>query len=190
MKTMLTTTALIAMLATPVLAANHEVPPAGGTAPATGTMPADGTMPAETATGTADTAAPVAGAATDTAAANAGGGFMLSATDVSAETYIGKNLYVSEVDVDPAATYNEVDANWNDIGTINDMVIDSTSGQVRAVIVDIGGFLGLGAKSVAVPMDQLRMIRDGDSQGDYFIVFTSTKAQLESAPEFKWNDMG
>ncbi|TBN39041.1 PRC-barrel domain containing protein [Paracoccus subflavus] len=232
MNKMLTTTALIALLAAPGLAqaANHEAgtapadsttttpAPEGttaapadgmGTMPADGmgTMPADGTAPA--ADGTATTTMPADGttapatmdtvAPTDTATTAATGaatgtdmgfGYTATATDVSAETFIGKNLYVSETDVDTAATYNDVDAEWNDIGTINDLVIDSTTGQVRAVIVDIGGFLGLGARSVSVSMDQLRLIRDGDSQGDYFIVFTSTREQLENAPEFEWNDMG
>ena len=35
-------------------------------------------------------------------------------------------------------------------------------------------------------MDQLRVIRDGDSQGDYFIVFTADRAALENAPAFEW----
>lgn len=155
MTKMLTTTALIAMLAAPALA--------------------------QTATTTTEPAA--------TTAAAEGFGYTATPTDVSAEAFIGKNLYVAETEIDVNATYTEVDQSWNDIGEINDLVISET-GQVQAVIVDIGGFLGLGEKSVAVSMDQLHMVRDGDSENDYFIVFTANRAALESAPEFQWPARG
>lgn len=176
MTKMMTTTALIAMLAVPAFAQTATTE----TAPAT-------TPPA--ATDTMTTTAPMAAPATDAAMAPAGteGGFgyMATPTDMSAETFIGKNLYVAETDVDSTATYNEVDASWNDVGEINDLVLDA-SGQVKAVLIDVGGFLGMGEKSVAVSMDQLRMIRDGDSENEYFIVFTASRESLESAPAFEW----
>lgn len=165
MNKILTTTALMALLAAPALAQTA--------APAT-------TDPAATAT---------TATATDPAAATATGqtgfGYQAGPTDLSADTFMDKNLYVAETDVDTTATYNEVDADWNDIGEIEDLVINET-GQIKAVIVDIGGFLGLGQKSVSVSMDQLRLIRDGDLRGDYFIVFTANREALESAPEFTW----
>lgn len=217
MNKMLTTTALIAMLATPALAQTATDPattapaadatttmpatdgtaamPADGTAPAadatatTTTMPADATT---TAPATMDTVTPTDTATTTTmtTGTDMGFGYAAAPTDVSADTFIGKNLYVSEIDVDTTATYNDVDADWDNIGSISDLVINSETGEVQAVLVDIGGFLGLGARTVSVSMDQLRLIRDGDSQGDYFIVFTSTREQLENAPEFEWGNMG
>lgn len=182
MTKLLTSTALIAMLAGPVLAQTAAPTPVE---PATTTAP---TMPATD--GTAPVAAPVADAATTMpATTEAGFGYMADPTDMSAETFIGKNLYVAETDVDVNATYTEIDAGWNDIGAINDLVIGA-DGQVRAVLVDIGGFLGLGAKTVAVSMDQLSVIRDGDSQNEYFIVFTSNREALETAAEFEWPERG
>ena len=77
---------------------------------------------------------------------------------------------------------------WDDIGEISDLVL-SKDGKVEAVLVDIGGFLGMGEKSVAVAMDQLHIIRDGDSENDYFIVFNANRAALENAPAFEWADM-
>ena len=106
-------------------------------------------------------------------------------TDLSADDFIEKNLYVSETDPDTTATYNDVDADWDSIGEIDDLVISET-GEVKAVLVDIGGFLGLGEKTVSVSMDHLRVIRDGDSEDDYFIVFTADRAALENAPAFEW----
>ena len=40
------------------------------------------------------------------------------------------------------------------VGKIEDVLIDG-SGQVRAVVIGVGGFLGLGEKSVALPFDQI-----------------------------------
>jgi sporulation protein YlmC with PRC-barrel domain len=45
-------------------------------------------------------------------------------------------------------------ANNENIGEINDVLI-SRSGQVAAVIIGVGGFLGIGQKDVAVPMSML-----------------------------------
>lgn len=48
-------------------------------------------------------------------------------------------------------------------------------------IVDVGGFLGMGAKPVAVPLSDLDFMRDED--GEVHAVTTWTKDQLEDMPE-------
>ncbi|VDS06966.1 PRC-barrel domain protein [Paracoccus haematequi] len=177
MTKLLASTALAAMLALPVMA---QTATDATTAPA-----ADAATTTAPAADTATTAP--AADATTTAAADDGFGYTAMAGDMSAETFIGKRLYSSETEVDVGATYTEVDQNWNDIGEISDLVL-SQDGQVKAVLVDIGGFLGLGERTVAVSMDDLRTIRDGDSENEYFIVFTANRAALENAPEFAWAD--
>lgn len=61
----------------------------------------------------------------------------------------------------------------------------SPDGQIETILVDVGGFLGIGEKTVAVQMDRLHLVSDGDSPNDYFVVFTSSREALENAPEFK-----
>jgi sporulation protein YlmC with PRC-barrel domain len=68
------------------------------------------------------------------------------------------------------------------VGDINDIRIDS-SGKVAAVIVGVGGFLGLGEKDVALPYEQLSFARDAD--GALVITANVTKESLQSAPEWK-----
>ncbi|WP_169053409.1 PRC-barrel domain-containing protein [Falsirhodobacter xinxiangensis] len=155
---LLTSTAFVAMLAAPVIA--------------------------QTATTT--TTEPTAAAPADTSAM--GYNYTLATGDKSAETFIGKRLYVSEVEVDANAEMTEVDQDWDDVGEISDLVIGE-DGQVKAVLTDIGGFLGLGEKTVAISMDELAVIRDGDSPNDYFTVLTSDRALLESAWEFEWPEV-
>jgi hypothetical protein len=77
----------------------------------------------------------------------------------------------------------EADANWVDAGEISDVII-SRKGDTEAVLVDFGGFLGIGEKTVAVDMRQLEMVPDSGSSDDYFIVFHGSKADLEAAPAF------
>lgn len=55
------------------------------------------------------------------------------------------------------------------------------AGLGSQIIVDVGGFLGLGAKPVAVPIAQLDFMRDAG--GDVHAVTSWTKDQLEKMPE-------
>lgn len=68
------------------------------------------------------------------------------------------------------------------VGDINDIRIDK-SGKIAAVIVGVGGFLGLGEKNVALPYEQLSFMRDGD--GGLVVTANVTKESLQSAPEWK-----
>ena len=45
------------------------------------------------------------------------------------------------------------DANAQSIGDINDLVV-AEDGSIEAVVIGVGGFLGMGEKSVAVPFDE------------------------------------
>ncbi|MBD0416965.1 PRC-barrel domain-containing protein [Oryzicola mucosus] len=64
------------------------------------------------------------------------------------------------------------------VGTVSHMHGIGPSSQV---IIDVGGFLGIGAKPVAVPMSQLEFMRD--ESGDVHAVTTWTKDQLKKMPE-------
>lgn len=55
------------------------------------------------------------------------------------------------------------------------------TGAATIVVVDVGGFLGIGAKPVAVPLDQLEFMRDED--GDVHAVTNWTKDELKEMPE-------
>ncbi|PBC23486.1 MULTISPECIES: PRC-barrel domain-containing protein [unclassified Mesorhizobium] len=68
----------------------------------------------------------------------------------------------------------------------NDEKIGSVShthgtGSETQVVIDVGGFLGIGAKPVSVPASQLDFMRDED--GDVHAVTSWTKDQLKAMPE-------
>ncbi|CDP52993.1 Hydrogenase maturation factor [Devosia sp. DBB001] len=48
-------------------------------------------------------------------------------------------------------------------------------------VIDVGGFLGIGAKPVAVPLNELEFMRDED--GDVHAVTSWTKDELKAMPE-------
>ena len=71
--------------------------------------------------------------------------------------------------------------NDEQIGAIGD-VITNPDGSFDAVIVDVGGFLGLGAKPVAVGFDNLSF--SADTFGNRYLFLNATREQLESQPAY------
>jgi hypothetical protein len=135
----------------------------------------------------ATTAAEGTTAATETAApadAAASSGVFVPAIDqgIRASQFIGKRVYTSEAEV-TAETAAGMGEGWQDVGEISDVIL-GPSGGVDAVLVDVGGFLGIGEKTVAVDLSQIRRVADESSADNYFLVFRGTKAELESAPAF------
>lgn len=111
-----------------------------------------------------------------------------SAQTVRASNLIGKAVYVTESDV--TATEIDTDAiEWERVGEVNDLVM-SPDGEVNAVLLDIGGFLGMGERSVALSMDQLHLVSGMNDGGEYYVVFNGTAASLENAPEYDASAIG
>jgi PRC-barrel domain len=104
---------------------------------------------------------------------------------ITASGLIGKRVYAAEAAVD-ADEYAGVQDGWNDIGEINDIVL-TRDGNVDAVLVDIGGFLGMGERQVAVGMENIRFVSDSataDDLSDFFLVVNADRTILEGAPEY------
>jgi sporulation protein YlmC with PRC-barrel domain len=68
------------------------------------------------------------------------------------------------------------------VGDINDLAFDR-KGQIRTVVIGVGGFLSMGEKSVGVPFDALTF--NVGASGERVIVVALSKEQLANAPEFK-----
>lgn len=70
------------------------------------------------------------------------------------------------------------------IGDVNEVLFDNT-GKVNAVVVGVGGFLGMGEREVAITFGSLRMAPGGDD-GRTVITIDATKETLKSAPVWTW----
>jgi len=73
-----------------------------------------------------------------------------------------------------------VDRSGKEVGEISDLLVDS-QGNVNHVLVDVGGFLGIGARTVALDISQLT---PEQGSGDA-LVTTMTEAQLKAMPEVR-----
>jgi sporulation protein YlmC with PRC-barrel domain len=69
------------------------------------------------------------------------------------------------------------------IGEVEDLII-SSSGSVSAVVVGMGGFLGIGEKKVAMPFDAVRAEK-GDNNA-LKIVIEASKDALKALPDYTY----
>lgn len=67
------------------------------------------------------------------------------------------------------------------IGKVRSLVIGE-NGNVEAVIIGIGGFLGMGQKPIAVPFASIE--KSTNERGQTNLVLMKTAEQLEQAPQF------
>jgi len=84
-----------------------------------------------------------------------------------------------------SAVYGSASQDADMIGDINDIVI-TPEGQVASVIVGVGGFLGVGAKDVAVQYNTVEWV---ERDGERWLVANMTREQLEAAPSFDRNTL-
>jgi PRC-barrel domain len=78
---------------------------------------------------------------------------------------------------------NVYDPNQQKIGEIMDVLV-SSSGQIDAAIVGVGGFLGAGEKDVAVSFSAIKAEKKNDKT---YLTLNTTKDALKSAPGFKYD---
>jgi len=164
-KTLSTMAAAILLASTAMAPAFAQTQPAAPASPA----PAAPMAPADPAAKPADSAAtPAPSTGTDTAAASGSSEYLTEQgeTQISANDYIGKGVYNAEN---------------KSIGDVNDLIFEEKGGIVAAVI-GVGGFLGIGEKSVAVPMDKITVGRENN---EVKLTTTETAEALQAAPEFK-----
>lgn len=78
---------------------------------------------------------------------------------------------------------NVYDMQENKIGEIKDMLLDR-EGRVQAVIVSVGGFLGMGEKDVAVAFDA---VAPSQRENKWWLTMNASKDQLRTAPGFRFD---
>jgi sporulation protein YlmC with PRC-barrel domain len=78
---------------------------------------------------------------------------------------------------------NVYDPQENKIGEIKDMLLDR-EGKVQAVIVSVGGFLGMGEKDVAVAFDA---VNPAQRDNKWWLTMNASKDQLRTAPGFRFD---
>jgi hypothetical protein len=83
--------------------------------------------------------------------------------------------------MDGATVY---DAQNQKVGDIKDLILDR-DGTVAAVVLDVGAFLGVGGKYVAVGMNDLKITQDNNNKPRFTV--DMTKDQLKAAQAYELN---
>jgi sporulation protein YlmC with PRC-barrel domain len=78
---------------------------------------------------------------------------------------------------------NIVDTEGNNVGQISDLLIGS-DGTIENVLVDVGGFLGIGTRTVSLGLDQVQMAQ-GDGED---LVVNMSREQVENLPQVEERD--
>ena len=73
---------------------------------------------------------------------------------------------------------NVYDPSDNKIGDVDDVLIDK-EGRITAMIIGVGGFLGMGEKDVAVPFSS---VRASEKNNKWYLVLNTNKEALKTAP--------
>jgi hypothetical protein len=82
---------------------------------------------------------------------------------------------------------NIYDPGDNKIGEIMGVLVDR-EGKATALIIGVGGFLGMGEKDVAVPFDAVHATTKDNNK--WYLVMNSSKDALKNAKGFKYDRTG
>jgi sporulation protein YlmC with PRC-barrel domain len=78
---------------------------------------------------------------------------------------------------------NVYDASNNKIGEVEDVLVDK-NGKITAVILSVGGFLGMDTKDVAAPF---QAIHPTMKDNKWWLTMNTSKDSLKSAPGYRYD---
>jgi sporulation protein YlmC with PRC-barrel domain len=70
------------------------------------------------------------------------------------------------------------------IGSISDLILSKDAKTVEGFVIGVGGFLGIGEKTVALKMDRLQMTPNSEGDG-LVLMMGANKEELKNTPTFK-----
>lgn len=127
---------------------------------------APGTDQPQSTTATTTTVMPKQDTATTEVTNEAAAAEASASSSVLASQFMGQTVY---------SAANE------SVGEINDIVMNRELDNIVAII-GVGGFLGIGEKDVAVPIEEITAVKDENN--NLKLTIAATKEQLEAAPTF------
>ena len=97
----------------------------------------------------------------------------------SAPKYFTADHQVRSSKIVGASVYNDQNQS---IGSIDDVLMSDPDHKADTAVISVGGSLGMGAKLVSVPFDQLKI------GNDKIVMPGATKASLEGMPEYRYTN--
>jgi len=97
-------------------------------------------------------------------------GYMVAdPVELTAEHLTGARVYTTEDE---------------DIGEVDELLLSEDGSSIEQVVLDVGGFLGIGEHEVAVSMEELHIMRSDDGM-DFRVYMDATQEELEAQPEYE-----
>jgi len=81
------------------------------------------------------------------------------------------------VSLDEVLGSSVINENGEEVAKIDDLVVRD---DAHYAVLSVGGFLGIGEKNVAIPLDELKLGED-----ESYLMSTETEEQLEELPEYE-----
>lgn len=180
MTRILATTAIVALIAAPGLAqVDADVETNGD---ASGSMSSDATSAnAGTDAGAeaqADTEVEAEGAVAADGDMSSSGGASIATQGMSesaAEAAAG-------ITADALIGAEVFDADESTVSTVSDLVLNDDE-QVSQILIDVGGFLGIGARTVAIAMSEVEI--ETAAEGEVSLHLSMTEEQIAELPEYE-----
>jgi len=105
--------------------------------------------------------------------------------DVSASDIMGMSVYATKDVIDTSNPVSDMDtSNYDDIGSVDDILL-SQDGMVKAMVIGIGGFLGIGEHEVAVETSSVHFVPASENPQDFLLIVNADKAELKALPEYE-----
>jgi sporulation protein YlmC with PRC-barrel domain len=101
--------------------------------------------------------------------------------EVKDDKAMAQNLSINASDLRSMAIYG---SDGNKIGEVNNVLADS-SNAIKAVTVDVGGFLGMGSREVVIPVDKLQKGTEKNR-----LQTAMTKTEIQNLEQWSDRDRG
>jgi sporulation protein YlmC with PRC-barrel domain len=135
---------------------------------------------AQTTSGTSPAAPPSPPGMTSSRTTTTGPGTTAASPATSAPKYFTADHQVRVSKVVGASVYNDQNQS---VGSVDDLLMSDNDHKAATAVISVGGFLGMGAKLVSVPFDQLKI------ENDKIVMPGATKASLEGMPEYRYTNV-
>ncbi|MFW8594091.1 PRC-barrel domain-containing protein [Cribrihabitans neustonicus] len=105
---------------------------------------------------------------------------MMDDAGASAEAS-AKVIAIEDLTAEELTGTRAYDANDEHVGEVSEVIL-TADGKVEGVVVDLGGFLGIGEKPVKLTMDDIEI---NEVEGDLRVRIMMTEEQMEALPEYE-----
>jgi predicted outer membrane protein len=155
-----------------------------GSQPMVGAAPSAGASNSTDKNGTAASPTTPSTGAADSMAQNQQGYGTATTPQAGARPEGLKPVDIASISSDALIGTTIYGANDESVGEVSELILSGSgsTGTVDAVVIDVGGFLGIGEKPVAIDFKDLQIMADADN--NYYIYSKFTREQLEGATAY------